>query len=381
VVIDEFRLSGPGGSTDQYVELYNTGPAVSLAGFALTAASGASVTVPSSAPTLPTGHAYLIAGGGYSLGGVAAADSAATSLGSNGLHVTAPDGAATVVDAVGSVVAPAGFFAGTPLPGLSGSPTDQYAWVRLETGGVPVNTANNAADFALVSTTGGVIGGVQSTLGSPSPIASTSPTQANRVLRSTLLDTAQTAAAVPNRVYVRGTPGLLTVRRTITNSSGSTITAAEVRMTSLSEANGGPQPGVSTQPPRPAALRLVNPLTATSQVSTGGGVVTVQNLGVDAPADAGHGGGLNTTLSIPLPGGLAAGASVNIALTFAVDHGGTYWFGYDVDALGGSAAGAAGPRALREAHPTVRSRAGIPSVSRSGAGRPSVDAGGSGVLR
>ncbi len=334
VIINQFRLSGPGGPGDQYAELYNAGPAVSLAGFTLAASSGAAVTAPASAPVLPTGHAYLIAGGAYSLSAVAAADLSATSLGSAGLQVTAPDGPGTVTDAAGSAGASAGFITGTPLAALSGTPADQYAWVRLEARGLPANTGSNASDFQLVSTTGGVVGGVQSTLGSPSPLGSGSPSQANGIMESALLDPAKAASAAPNFVYVKGSPGTLTIRRTITNGSSGTITSAELRFTSLSEANGAPEPGVTTQPRHPAALRLVNPATPTSQVTiTGGRVVTVQNLSVDPPASASPGGGLDTTLTIPLPGGLAPGASVSIALTFAVDHGGTYWFGYDTDAL------------------------------------------------
>jgi hypothetical protein len=58
----------------------------------------------------------------------------------------------------------------------------------------------------------------------------------------------------------------------------------------------------------------------------------VYNLAVDPPAEATPNGGLDTTLAIPLGTGLSAGASINIAFTFDVDHGGTFWFGYDVDA-------------------------------------------------
>ena len=55
---------------------------------------------------------------------------------------------------------------------------------------------------------------------------------------------------------------------------------------------------------------------------------------MDRPDTARDGGGLDTTLRIPLPhGGLAPGASVSIAFSFAVDLQGAYWFGYDVDAL------------------------------------------------
>ena len=333
VVISQFRLSGPDGANDQYVELYNTGAAVSLAGFTLAAGSGASVTVPDSAPVLPADQTYLIAGDGYSLS--ASPDQSAANLGSDGLRVTAPDG--TVVDAVGPAGAPAGFFSGTPLPAFdetSPGPADQYAWVRIEVAGVPHDSGSNAADFTLVSTTGGVVGGVKSALGSPSPRASVSPSQTNGAVQSVLLDPATPAPDAPNLFYTKGSPGLLTVERTITNTSTDDLTTAEIHITSLSEANGAPEPGVASQPAQPAALRIIDPAAATSTVTVGGNPVTVQNLSVDAPAGGSPGGGVGSTLSVPLPaGGLVPGASVNIAFTFAVDNGGRYWFGYDVDVL------------------------------------------------
>jgi hypothetical protein len=339
VIINQFRLSGPGGTGDQYAELYNAGPAVSLAGFTLAASSGTSVTVPSNAPVLVSGGAYLIAGAGYSLSAVAAPDLSAASLGTAGLQVIAPDGPGTVTDAAGSAGAQAGFYSGTPLPALSGTPADQYAWVRLEKAGAPGDSGSNAADFQLVSTTGGVVGGVQSCLGSPSPQATGSPVQANANLPSALLDPGQGASDTPNSVYLAGKPGLLTIRRTITNTSEATITSAEIRITSLSEVNGPPEPGVTAQPPSPARLRVINPSTPTTQITiTGRQSVTVQNLSVDGPATTVPGGGLDTTLTIPLPGGsLAPGASVSIALSLAVDRPGPYWVGYDVDAVTASA--------------------------------------------
>jgi uncharacterized repeat protein (TIGR01451 family) len=335
VIVDEFRLSGPGGAGDQYVELYNAGAPVPMAGFTVAGSAGATVTLPANAPTLPTRHAYLVAGPAYTLASTATADITAANLGTAGIQLTAPDAVATVVDAVGS----SGFSSGTALPALAGTPTDQYAWVRVESAGLPVNTNNNAADFKLVSTTAGVVGGVQSTLGSPAPRATGSPNQNNGSLQSTLLDASQARNAAPNFVYIRGVsgqPGLLTVRRTITNSSAATVTSALIRITSLSEANGLPEPGVASQPARPATVRLIDPATTTSQVVVGATAVTVQNLSPDAPAAASPGGGLNTTLTVPLGAGLAAGATINIAFTFDVDSGGTYWFGYDIDALGGA---------------------------------------------
>ena len=382
VIISQFRLSGPGGADDQYVELYNTGLPVSLAGFRLAAGSGASITVPGSAPVVPTDQAYLIAGGGYSLSAIAAADLSAPSLGSDGLQVTAPDG--TVVDAVGPAGAPAGFSSGTPLPAMSIVPADEYAWVRAELKGVPADSGSNAADFTLVSTTGDMVGGLPSALGSPSPRASGSPSQANGAFQSILLDPAAPAPDAPNVDYVRGSPGLLTVRRTITNTSNDHLIVAKIRITSLSEVNGAPEPGVASQPGQPAALRIVDPATPTSQVTVGGNLVTVQNLSVDAPVSANPGGGgLGSTLSVPPSAGdLVPGASADIAVTFAVDRGGSYWFGYDVDYLTvAHAAPALGSRAARPAFGVSSPRAASVSRSLPGADRAPGDAGGTGVLR
>jgi hypothetical protein len=376
VLINQFRLSGPDGAADQYAELFNVGRAVSLGGFTLSSSSGTSVTIPECAPVLPTNGTYLIVGGSYSLSSVAPGDLSTPSLGSDGLKVTAPDAAGTTTDSVGSTAAQSGYYSGTPLPALSGTPTDQYAWLRLETGAEPVNTNNNAADFQLVSTTGGAIGGVQSTLGSPSPLESGSSGQvtlSNGLVPSTLLDPTQAATASPNFVYQAGSPGVLTIRRTLTNDTGCTVSSAEIRITSLSEANGAPEPGVTTQPTNPAQLRVIDPTTPTSQVTLSSGqVVTVQNLSVDPPASASPGGGLGSTLTVPVDGGLAPGGTINIALTFAVDQGGRYWFGYDLDALSTAAGATSGP----DAHGTKGARAKRPP-----AGQSARYAGGSGVIR
>ena len=290
VIINQFRLSGPGGAGDQCAELYNAGPAVSLAGFSLAASSGASVTVPSSAPVLASRGTYLITGAGYSLSTVAVPDLSAPSLGTAGLQVIAPDGPGTVTDAAGSAGALSGFYAGTALPALSGTPADQYAWVRLE----------------------------------------------------------------------------------------KAVTIAEIRITSLSEVNGPPEPGVTDQSPTPAQLRVINPAAPTSQVTiTGGKLVTVQNLSVDAPSTAVSGGGLDTTLTIPLSGGsLAPGAPVSIAVSFAVDWHGPYWYGYNVDAL-------AAPASAPDHAPARHSRTYQPAAPPSQllhAGTPDRYATGHGVL-
>ena len=338
-VITEFRTSGPGGADDSYVELYNPGQPLPLAGLVVESGSGTRTVLPADAPVLQKNRTYLVVGRGFSLGGFASADLTANSLGTGGLRLVIPDAGSTVADAAGPV---SSFHLGTALPTLTGSPSEQYAFVRVEKAGRPVNTGQNASDFALVSATGGKVGGVQSMRGSASPTGLGDDWQHDEQVQSFLLDQSVSVDAVPNRPYVVGKPGTLEIRRTITNTGTTTISSAKARVTSLSEANGLPYYGANP-PATPAAIRAVNPKTATSNASVRGrGTVTVQNLKVDAPITATAGGGLNSTFTIPLPsGGLAPGASVDVAFTFEVDVRGTFWFGYDIDAR------EAGPSPLR----------------------------------
>ena len=335
VIISEFRLSGPAGAADQYIELTNvSNEPVALGGFTVAVSSGTVTTIPAGV-VLAAARAYLVAGSAYSLGSVAAPDLVAGGgLGSGGIALHAPDTAGTVTDAVGPNIA--GYFLGTPLPTFTGDPADQYAWVRTQQTSYLKNTSDNLADFALVSTSGGVVGGVQSMLGSPAPTALTSPWQQTFSLPSTLLDPSLGIGTAPNRVIVkirRGVPGMVVVRRVITNQTADTVSTMRVRLHSLSEANGLLPTDAAPGPT--AALRAVNPSTPTSTIAVAGQPVLVQNLSLDPPTAASPGGGLNSTYPVPLPpGGLAPGGSVAVAFTFAVDTGGTFWFGYDVDASG-----------------------------------------------
>lgn len=334
ILVSEFRLSGPSGAGDQYVELANVSPnAVALEGFQVTASSGAVTTLPND--VLPSGRSYLVTGTGFSLGAVAHSDYAPnTDLGVGGVAVLAPDTIKTLTDAVGPDIA--GYHLGASLPAFSAPPDDQYAWVRTQVTSYLRNTQNNATDFALVSGTGGLVGGVQSMLGSASPTGLTDAWMHTFVARSSLLDPGVAVGSAPNRVMVKiqaGTPGALTVRRVITNTTSGTITAMKTRLHSISEANGLGAGWSGTGVP--AEIRAVNPVAPTTTIQVAGSPVTVQNLSVDAPVSSSPGGGLNTTSTVPLPSGeLFPGQSVAVAFTFATDKAGTFWFGYDVDTLG-----------------------------------------------
>ena len=174
-------------------------------------------------------------------------------------------------------------------------------------------------------------------LGSASPTGYTDPWPHTLQIRSTLADPAKAANQNPNRVVVKitpGHPGSLQVRRVLTNTTTGTVTSMTLRITTISEANGLTAPasaGTGTK----AQIRATNPATPTSTITVAGAPVTVHNLSIDPPVAANPGGGLNTTLTAPLPpGGLPPGTSMTVGLTFATDVSGTFWFNYAVDTLG-----------------------------------------------
>lgn len=330
LLVTEFRASGPEGPEDAYIEIANTGDPIPLGGFSVHAGAGTVATFPADAGTLETGRSVLLTGATFSLDGVATGDLPIGDFGQEGISVVAPDTAATVVDAVGTS---SGSHEGNPLPAMTSEPADEHAWWRLQNAGAPVDTADNAADFVLVSTSGAVVGGVQSTIGSPSPTGATTAFRHNGVLQSELLDPNRLESASPNRVYVPGNPGTLTVRRTVINTSSRIVTEAKVRITALSALHGAPRPDGTLTSGSQAQLRVVAPSSNdTSRLAALPGI-SVVGLVPDAPSGP-QGGGLNTTLTVPLPnGGLQPGEVVPVAFTFAVDAPGHYWFAYDVDAL------------------------------------------------
>ncbi|MEU7803584.1 fibronectin type III domain-containing protein [Micromonospora arborensis] len=348
VAIDQFAQSGINGLTDQFVSIVNsTAINLPIAGFKVEAPGGLSITIPGSARPLAPRRGYLIAATGYSLWNIQP-DLVVPNLGQGGFRLVAPDAAGTVTDRAGST---AGFSEGPPLPAFTSPPFVHHSWNRLRIAGNLKDTANNVADFRLTATVLGPINGVPSTLGSPSPQNTLGTYQQNAAVQSTLFDPNVAVSAAPNRVR---TPNSLVIRRTLTNRSSAPITQARIRITSLSAENGAPYPG-GPSPAVHSNLRLVNPPNASTSITISDGrTLLVRNLSMDAPATNPPGGGLGTTLTIPIDlGGLAPGASINIALTFAVDTPGSWWVAYDVDAIGGGvvptvAASAKGEKATKQ---------------------------------
>jgi hypothetical protein len=77
-------------------------------------------------------------------------------------------------------------------------------------------------------------------------------------------------------------------------------------------------------------------LVAGSSSSETVGGKAVEGLTLDAPPSAPNKGGLDSTLTVPLPsGGLAPGQSVNVDLVFHAVRGGSFSFGYNAEATVG----------------------------------------------
>ena|GEM_PF-545278 len=362
VIISEFRLRGPGGASDEYVELYNTtanaitvGASDGSSGWAVAGLEAGGLeaqtrfVVPSGALIPAHGH-YLAtnsstAGGPYSLGAYAAGDLAyTTDLPDDqglALFTTANPANFTTtnrLDAVG--------FGGTTSTlsnlyragnGLApvGAVGGEYAFTRRLASGVPQTTGDNAQDFVFVATDGAAYGGVQAQLGAPGPEGRTSPLQRNALVKASLVDTGVASTDPPNRVrdtgvVPHGALGTLTIRRKFRNGTAVPITRLRFRVVDITTL-GTPNPGGQQ-----ADLRALDSVDVT--VTTTSGDVLVRGTTLEQPPVQAGGGGLNSTLVVALPNGsLASGASVNVQFVLGVEAGGRFRFLVNVEALSAGA--------------------------------------------
>ena len=378
VLISEFRFRGPtfnsgggvDGSRDEYVELYNNtnepitvGASDGSAGWAVAAVASDGTTVVSLA-TIPAGAIiparghYLVAysetpinpaTGGYTLGGYAVPDLLyfAADVADNAgvaLFRTATQAnftAANRLDAAGFNAlagATADMFregAGLVSPGANDG---EYAFTRKLTSGLPQDTGDNAADFTFVSADGGLYGGVQSILGAPGPESSGQPVQRNSVIKASLIDGAASSTAPPNRVrsgqVQPGVPnafGTLSIQRRFKNTTALPVTRLRFRVVDITTLSSP----VASSPQ--ADMRV---LTSTGVVTNSQGqeVVTVTGLTLETPPAQTNGGGLNSTLTVALPGGaLAPGNTIDVQFLLGVQQQGNFRFLVNVEALPGLA--------------------------------------------
>jgi hypothetical protein len=331
VIISEFRFRGPDAddegpltaSANEFIEFYNTtnGDIVvsasgGSAGWALVASNGEVKFIIPSGTVIPAHGRFLaVNNAGYGLPGSATGDALLLPDGvteAAGYSLDIADGAgvalfnnsttfntATRLDAVGFAgVADALYLEGPGLAPSDGVTSDgEIAFVRRFVGGIPADTNDNLADFLFLSTDGGIYNGSASRLGAPGPQNSASPINRNSSIALTLLDPLVAAGSAPNRVRNfssdpanNATFGTLSIRRRVTNNTGSPLIALRFRIIDITSF---PSPNAET-----ADVRALTSTDASVMFSDAA-VVEVLGTTVQSPPTQPYGGGLNATLSVP----------------------------------------------------------------------------------
>jgi len=379
LIISEFRVRGPNGANDEFIELYNNSGADHTVagggtGYAVAASNGVARCVVPNGTVIPNRGHYLCTNSvGYSLASYPAGNGT-TATGDATYTTDIPDNAGIAIfntsvagnfilanrlDAVGSTgEANTLYKEGTGYPTLTPFSID-YSFYRDDcgkSGGIttlgpctittPKDTNNNAADFIFVDTNGTSAGGGQR-LGAPGPENLSSPIQRNTSFglaspsspSQANLDTCVSANSPPNRVRDftsdpanNSTFGTLDIRRTITNGTGAAVTRLRFRVIDI------------TTFPAPSGFADLRPRTSTAVVVTvdrppcGSGTsnVTVQGTTLEQPPSQPNGGGFNSTLSfgtITLATPLANGSSIDVRFVVGLQQTGTFKFYMNIEAL------------------------------------------------
>ena len=373
LLISEFRVRGPNGANDEFIELYNnigashTVTAASGTGYGVAASDGTTRCTIPNGTVLPAGGHYLCTNSvGYSLASYPAGNG--TTATGDATYVTdIPDNAgialfnnnlgggnyvlANRIDAVGSTSEGNTLYReGSGYPALTPFSID-YAWLRDTCGkggavnllgpctiSTPKDTDNNAVDFYFVDTNGTSAGGGQR-LGAPGPENLSSPLLRNSTIAAVMLDTCTAQSAVPNRVRDftsdpanNSTFGTLDIRRTFTNNTGGNVTRLRFRVIDLDTF------------PAASGFADLRPRTSTALVVTvdrppcGSGTsnVTVQGTTLEQPPSQPNGGGFNSSMSagtITLGTPLANGASIDIRFLLGIQQTGNFRIYINIEAL------------------------------------------------
>jgi hypothetical protein len=362
LIISEFRLSGPGGASDEFVEIHNpsTQPLTvatfdGSAGFSLAASNGvARFTIPNGTVIPARGHYLGVNSAGYSLGAYPAGNgTTATGDAVYTTEITANAGIALFntanpanfnalnrLDAVGSLAEINGLYkegAGYP-PLIFASTVPEYSLFRNLRTGVPQDTNNNFAaaevagatplnDFVYTDTIG-VITQVGQRLGAPGPENLSSPIQRNSTIKASLIFPCVSSSSAPNRVRIgSGNSGLLELRRKFTNNTGFPVTRLRFRIVDITTFEA---------PIGIADLRALTSTTASVSDPCTAGSQSIEGLTLESPPTQAFGGGYNSSLSagtITLGTPLAAGASINVNFLLTINQAGTFRFFVNVEAL------------------------------------------------
>jgi hypothetical protein len=373
LVISEFRVRGPSGATDEFIEIFNaTGADHTVVGggtgYAVVASDGTARCVIPNGTVIPRkGHYLCTNSGAYSLGGNAAGDATYTTdipdnAGIALFNTSLPAGftLANRFDAVGSTSEAntlykegTGYLALTPFSidysfyrdncGKNGSITTLGA---CPGGGQVQDSNNNATDFVFVDTNGTSAGAGQR-LGAPGPENLSSPIERNSTFAVNLLDATTVGPNPPNRVRDftsdpgnNSTFGTLSIRRRFVNSTGGNVTRLRFRVVDITTF---PAPsGFADLRPRSSLAVVVAGINdsatcaATGSPATPPCTATVQGTTLEQPPSQPNGGGFNSSMSagtVTLATPLANGASINLQFLLGIQQTGTFKFFFNVEAL------------------------------------------------
>jgi hypothetical protein len=367
--ISEFRLRGPGGVNDEFIEIYNASggllkvSAATGTGFGVVASDGIlRCTIPNGTVIPDRGHYLCVNSLGYSLSAYAAADATYTTdipdnagiaLFNNDVSVNFTN--ASRLDSVGSSSeANALYKEGTGYPAITPGAID-YSLVRDTCGkggsntilgqcpsfGLPTDTGNNATDFYFVA----VSAGAGQRLGAPGPENLTSPIQRNNGFNPlSFLDSTVGAAFAPNRVrdltpdpVNNSTFGTIAFLRRVVNNTGVPVTQLRFRIMDFTTF---PAPAGFADLRGRTALAVVvpginDPITCAPGVTPC--TVTVQGTTIEvAGSGQPNGGGYNSSLAastVTLGTPLAPGASINLRFLMGIQQTGTFKFFINVETL------------------------------------------------
>jgi hypothetical protein len=371
LIISEFRVRGPNGANDEFIEIYNNSGADHTVagggtGYAVAASNGVARCVIPNGTVIPNrGHYLCVNSVGYSLASYPAGNGT-TATGDATYTTDIPDNAGIAIfntsvsanftlanrlDAVGSTSeANTLYKEGTGYPALVPFSID-YSFYRDNCGkagsittfgpcpvSTPVDTNNNAVDFVFVDTNGTSAGAGQR-LGAPGPENLSSPIQRNASFAADLLDICVASTAPPNRVRDftsdpanNSTFGTLDIRRTFTNNTGGNVTRLRYRIIDV------------TTFPAPSGIADLRPRTSTAVVVTvdrapcGSGTsnITVQGTTLEQPPSQPNGSGFNGSLSagvVTLATPIANGASIDLRFLNGIQQTGNYKFYLNIEAL------------------------------------------------
>jgi hypothetical protein len=369
--ISEYRLRGPNGAEDEFVELYNeastpvtVAAADDSAGWTLLPSDNTPrVTIPNGTVIPAHGHYLVVNSDAYSLTAYPSG-SGATAAGDATYTIDIPDNIGLALfrtanpvnfnlenrlDAVGPFSAPVLYREGSGLPSISVFPID-YSFVRdaRTPTGLPQDSDDNAADFVFVDTDGTDAGAGQR-IGAPGPENLASPVSLGG-LSIDLLDPTVAADAPPNLVRdttpapPNGTFGTLDIRRTITNTGDTPLTRLRFRIADIT-------------------TFLASAGVADLRARTSGGVtvgdLTVRGTTLEVPPAQDNGGGFNSSMSVPTvePGApLAPGESIRVRFVMGIQQDGEYRFCANAEGTtaGGAVAQSGSTSAAPPGAPCVR---------------------------